>query len=641
MPESQDILARLRCYEPAGKVLDLTVDTVLKHILATGATGAGKTSALIDPCIEQFMKFAGGDPNRRLGLLILDPKGDGGPKVAFAARKANRQGDLRVLGQGFHYDPFHRLTSLDQVEHFTEQLLSGSADMGAANVYWEEARRGLIASALCLLVANDLRTTFAQAMAFLHSALLSPKKERLFERGVRFVQALLKVGKLTEPTRRRLGLALRDLELWDQMDSRLRESHRSCITNAFRPLLNPMAQRLFEGVGQAFCPDSALEGRILLVSLDAQVYPQLASLVFRLIKRDFFRAVHQRRAVDITRDRLCILVVDEYCLAAEIQDIEDLSTCRSRGAGVLAATQGLSAIDERLGRRRRDSLLANFGSVFFFPNRERAADEEAFLRLGYHSPREGRERASEKGHIAVVDPSQALAASPLCEPGTLSRLATHHAYASLADGSRTTTPVWLAPCFYPIPVPEQPGSQENDLACEVSRLRAILVSPPDVSLGSRLVQQMHERGHRLWLTPKVVEALLGHCLPSARRDQLVDSLVADSELLVSDRVPSCWLAGVLGLVHRTPSLRGCLLRLDAVQGVLCAEFTSESAAEGFALHELINKSIYPSLWRPAKARHLGLLWKVSPELRPEIRGLPQLARRPWGSGVVPSGKEAP
>jgi len=55
MPESQDILARLRCYEPAGKVLDLTVDTVLKHILATGATGAGKTSALIDPFIEQLM----------------------------------------------------------------------------------------------------------------------------------------------------------------------------------------------------------------------------------------------------------------------------------------------------------------------------------------------------------------------------------------------------------------------------------------------------------------------------------------------------------------------------------------------------------------------------------------------------------
>jgi hypothetical protein len=55
---------------------------------------------------------------------------------------------LRFDGQGFHYDPFRGLASLDHVEHFTRQLLGGSADMGPLNAYWEEARRGLLASSL-------------------------------------------------------------------------------------------------------------------------------------------------------------------------------------------------------------------------------------------------------------------------------------------------------------------------------------------------------------------------------------------------------------------------------------------------------------------------------------------------------------
>jgi TraM recognition site of TraD and TraG len=631
------ILARLLCFEPAGKVIELSCQTVLKHILATGSTGSGKTSSVIDPCLEQFVKFGGGNPTKKLGLLILDPKGDSAFKVSECAKGANREQDLVILGKSSHYDLFADLVNLDQIDHFTEQLMSGSADMGPLNAYWEEARRGFVSSSLFLLLAQGGSISYAQASAFLSSCWLPAEINPLVEKKLTFARALLRVGRLSQAAKRRLELAIRDIEQWFRLDSRLRESHRSSLMNILRPLLDPRAQRLFEGQGRIFSPRDVLDGRILLVSVDAQVSPRLASLVFRMVKRDFFSAIHSRRAVDLDRDRLCILVADEYYLAAEPEDIENLATCRSRGAAVLAATQGLSALDEKLGRRKRDALLGNFGSMFFFCNRERAADEEAFLRMGFQEPSAKTPSAPVFGPVDVIDSGPVPGRAPVCEPGSLSRLVSHEAFVILADGTRTTAPVWLEPKFHPIPEPPPRHSQPDEFRREARRLRAAVMLDDLAQSANQhlLLGQMHQRGRRLWLTPPILESLWPLCQPKQPREQLLEVLATKWDVSAGKDFPSCWLVGLVALLQERPALGGMLLGIDAVQGVLWMSLSERApdSPEYVEWHELANLWIYPSLWKPARRTHLCLLWARFPHLRSHLRSLPQPGSRngalPW------------
>ena len=642
MFDSNSTLARLRCCDPAA-LINLGFEVVLKHILATGSTGSGKTSSLIDPCIAQFMRFACDCPQRRLGLLILDPKADSVSKVLACAEAAKRRQDVVILGQDFHYDLFAGLVSLDQVDHFVKLLMSGTADMGPYNAYFEEARHGLLASSICLLLANGGPISFLEGVDFLAACWFSQQHNKLLEDKLRFAKALLNVGRLTEATRRRLQLAVLDVEQFSRLEPRLRETHRSSILNVIRPLLNPAAQRLFSGQGRPFLPGAVLDGRILLASLNAQVHPELASLVFRLVKRDFFRAIHARGAAHPQRDRFCLLVVDEYYLAAEPEDVENLATCRSRGAGVLAATQGLSALDEKLGRRKRDALLANFGSMFFFSNRERATDEEAFLRLGYQDPDAPSSRIPGFGRITVVDPLDLPCKERICELGALSRLIAHEAFVSLSDGTRTPSPVCLEPTFHPIPEPANPAHEPDDLAREVERLKSALTGESATGLSSdgHLLVQMHQDGRRLWLTPGIVSALWRLCEPMEPREELVRILEAMG-ISVGDKVPGCWLAGLGALLRSQGRLVEVLLGVQAEQAALCLRLDErlDGEPERFRWHQLANRWVYPNLWRPAKGIHLRMLWAEHPELRPQLRSLPQ-ARACAKKGLATWRKQAP
>jgi hypothetical protein len=112
------------------------------------------------------------------------------------------------------------------------------------------------------------------------------------------------------------------------------------MANALRPLLSPAARGYFDpSAGSRFLPGDVLAGRIMVASINAVLHPQLASLLFRNLKRDFYSAV-QSRAGAGPEDRLCLLIVDEFPLAASSQDVEALATIRSKGAGVVAAAVG-------------------------------------------------------------------------------------------------------------------------------------------------------------------------------------------------------------------------------------------------------------------------------------------------------------
>ncbi|HVV70368.1 MAG TPA: type IV secretion system DNA-binding domain-containing protein, partial [Verrucomicrobiae bacterium] len=411
-------MIKLRCYEPAGTVLELSADDLTRHVIAFGATGSGKTTALINPMLQQLVRWRADEPCSRPGLLVLDPKGDdSAEKVRAYARAAGRERDLSVLSIGgdTFYDLLGGLERLEQVESYARRLLSGTRDLGRENAYWTESRDGLVQTALVILLANGNPVTFDDAVSFMQAWWFSPDSKRLQPK-LNFVKKVLASSILRPLSRRRLELALTEVKNWAALDARHKEVHRSTLHNALRPLLSSAAHSLFAQKSVEFRPQCVLDGKILLVSLDAISHPELARLIFRIVRRDFYAAVQSRKSFQPDLHRLCGLIADELALSAMPEDVQALSVIRAKGGFVAAATQSLSGLDEVLGLRGREALLVNFNSTFFFAARERALDEHAFFTLGTREAQERQRTSVDLGDV-ITRGNESVVQQPVCPPG--------------------------------------------------------------------------------------------------------------------------------------------------------------------------------------------------------------------------------
>ena len=68
-----------------------------QNFLITGTIGSGKTSSAMYPFTEQLIKYNSAHPNDKIGMLILDVKGNYYSQVQKYAEKYNLKDDLIVI----------------------------------------------------------------------------------------------------------------------------------------------------------------------------------------------------------------------------------------------------------------------------------------------------------------------------------------------------------------------------------------------------------------------------------------------------------------------------------------------------------------------------------------------------------------
>lgn len=620
-----DTIIRLSCYEPAGRVLELSSDDLTRHVIGFGATGSGKTTALINPILRQLLAWRVHDTDQRLGLLVLDPKGDDSAhKVRAFAKEVGRESDVVQLsaeGDAW-FDPLGGFERLDQVEFYAKRLLAGTRDLGQDNVYWTESRYGLVQTALVLMLANGRPVEVSDAIAFMQAWWFSAESSVL-EPKLEWVRRLLVEGGLGPRSRRRLELALSEVNHWASLDARTKELHRSTLYNALRPLVSAAAQDFFGRKAIELQPRSVLQGKVLVVSLDAISAPDLARLIFRIVRQDFYAAIQSRRPVRPGRDRLCGLISDELGLSVMPEDVEALSVIRAKGGFVVAAAQSLNGLDSVLGWRGREALMANFNTTFFFSARESALDEYAMITLGTKERKEDRRGNEEPGDLLLGPVPKNSELEPICPPGTLARLKQHQAFARLADGHCTKVPVWLQPCFFEMPS-VAPAPIIDDLSVAVARLggRKEPALSRDASVPAFLLH-MHSRLHRLKITPAILAAAWQVCVPRTSKNRLLDSF--ERRIPGLDALPSCWLAGLLHWITKNPALAEGITRVEVKSGVLWPILDSPVAMWGDGaktIPESLNLFIYPSLWRPISVRHQKMILAERPDLTDEFAPTP-------------------
>ena len=604
------------CYEPAGYLVELTEGDLVQHVLLAGSTGSGKSTLLTAATNQLILRRAEREEDK-IGLLVLDAKADDiVRRVREAAQRAGRMGDVLVFGPGgdHGFDLFGVLRSLDDVERMTRRVLLATDPVGGDNAFWQTTTYNMFSAAFALWVASKQPVSFGPVVDFLRRWFLSPIMPHDVQE---IAERLSKSRHKGHPL---ISGAMDQVNVWKNLDPRTRSNVQSCLLNVLRPLLSSAAVRCFAPNSRTSGgPDQAArEGKICVVSVNSLAEPELAKFFFRLAKQSFFEAVQQRSG---NQHRLCGLIADEFPLVASREDVDQLATIRSKRAFVIAATQGLNSLSERLGIGQTRALVNNFNSVVFLRSREAETAVYAHLVLGTRQVKARKKPPEEEGFLGLLPPPSSeppASEVPVCPIGALGQLDVHQAFVLLASGKRTEHALWFAPWF---------ELSQPEAAAERTAVFT--------TFSSAHVQQLMTRaGFKPIFSPHVVAAAMEVWRPrrSDSLERAIKFFYAKACQKPPDglnQLPECWLAALPGILWglRKPwwtHLPFFINRLAVRDGVLLVSFVQEQPNPGkrFTIWDgirvAVNASLYPSRYRSLSRRHVLALCRAWPDLRPAL-----------------------
>ncbi len=605
-------------YEPVStpggieRGVELSEADLLQHVLLLGSTGSGKTT-LQRGAVRQLIR-------QGVSLLVLDAKQDDTvPFITEVMRRAGRAEDLVVLGpNGTHALPLfgRQLRSLEDAEPLAELLLLATDPINDPNnSYWRNTSAGMVSAALTLLAVQGKPVTFDAALEFMRRWFVNPDLPGALPKAVTEVleEAHRQAARAGTPPQL-LG-ALDHVEVWRRLDVRTRSNLQSCLLNVLRPLMAAPASRCFGGQGRpAFSPAQvAGGGKVCVVSVNALTHSALAKFFLRLARKLYFDSVQSRGPGERA---LTGLIADELPLIVQPEDVDQLSTLRSQRCFVLAATQGLAGLDQKIGPGLRRALLVNFGTVVFLRTREVEADQFAGLTLGPRPKARSRWRERDWGEGIVITAFGHLRGgedwTPVCPPGGLGRLEPHQGVVVKSDGTCTPERVWFVPWFE---MPDE-GVAAGAPAATVPVVKVSFTVPYLLALMRRQRLEPRLSAEMVAAAARLDAALHQATLDRAatffreRMGQVPEGL---------DTLPAAWLAGLPSILWslRRPRWTRLPYRVESVackEGVLLLSFAGEPEPDEmrFTLWEeirvVVNRALYPSRWRLLLARHrLGLV----------------------------------
>lgn len=146
-----------------------------------GAVGTGKTSCCMRPFAEQLIAFKANEPDKRIGGLVLEVKGDFCHQIREIARKNSREDDYVEisLDSEYRYNPLHNNLDSSALAYSVASLLNNLYGRGK-EPFWQQAYTNMLQHIILLhKVLYDYVTFFD----VYECAISPPKLEKRIEEG--------------------------------------------------------------------------------------------------------------------------------------------------------------------------------------------------------------------------------------------------------------------------------------------------------------------------------------------------------------------------------------------------------------------------------------------------------------------------
>lgn len=133
-----------------------------QNFLITGTIGSGKTSSAMYPFTKQLIKYNFSNPSRKIGMLILDVKGNYYKQVLEYVNKYNLFSDLIVisLNSNTFYNPLHKPNLKPQVLANRLKTILTLFSENNSESYWLDKAEAILSECikLCRLYNNGYVT---------------------------------------------------------------------------------------------------------------------------------------------------------------------------------------------------------------------------------------------------------------------------------------------------------------------------------------------------------------------------------------------------------------------------------------------------------------------------------------------------
>lgn len=354
-----------------------------QNFLVTGTIGSGKTSSAMYPFTEQFIRFNSKNPNLKIGMLILDVKGNYYKQVKQYCRKYNIENDLIViqLNSNIYYNPLHKPDLKPQVLANRLKTILTLFSENNTESYWLDKAEQILSECikLCRLYNNGY-VTFLE----LHKLITISDyyKEKINVLRDLFISCKLSNDQIYE-LNASLNFFQKEFENLDARTKAILISEITRITNTFisdydvvNTFCPPIEKLTFTGF-----KDIILNGKIVVLNMNISEYSLLSKIIATYLKLDFQTEIMS--ALANGNQRTTAFICDEYDKYASKTDSEFFSLSREAKCINIVSMQSYSSLKTTL---KDDAfvkvIIQNLINKIWFRTDDIFTIEEAQKQLG-------------------------------------------------------------------------------------------------------------------------------------------------------------------------------------------------------------------------------------------------------------------
>ena len=357
-------------FDQKKQAIYLPEKSLYQNILITGTIGTGKTSSAMYPFTKQLIEFSCTDVSNKIGMLVLDVKGNYYVKVSEFARNCGREDDLIVLSLGgdYRYNPLHKPNLKASVLANRLKTILMLFSPNNSESYWLDKVEQILTECikLCRLYNNgyvtfeEIHKLTSVENYYLEKIEILRKRFSNNEFSNEDIYNLMSA--LTFFQKEFLSLDLRTLSIL--------KSEITRITNVFVSdyevyrTFNPKEEELnFFGF-----EDLINTGKIVVLNMNISEYKALSKIIATYLKLDFQTEVMARLANNFANSsRTVAFISDEYHEYASVSDSEFYAQSREAKCVNIVATQSYTSLLNSLNNKYAvDVIVQNLVNKFWF-----------------------------------------------------------------------------------------------------------------------------------------------------------------------------------------------------------------------------------------------------------------------------------
>lgn len=360
--------------------------SLYQNILITGTIGTGKTSSAMYPFTKQLIYYSHNCNKKKLGMLILDVKGNYYQKVLEFATECNRKKDVIVieLNGKYKYNPLDKPNLKPSVLANRLKTILLLFSKNNTESYWLDKSTQILEECikLCRLYNNNY-VTFSE----LHKLITVPNyyldKVNILRKN--FLECKLSQNQIYDLLSALTFFEKEFLSLDDRTLSILK-SEITRITNCFISdyevfkTFNPSKEELnFFGFEEVL-----LQGKIVVLNMNINEYTNLSKIIAAYLKLDFQCDVMSRLAKYPHHDfRSTCFISDEYAEYCTDTDANFFSQSREAKCINIVATQSYSSLLNTLHDQTLvNVIIQNLINKFWFRSDDIFTIETAQKQIG-------------------------------------------------------------------------------------------------------------------------------------------------------------------------------------------------------------------------------------------------------------------